>query len=177
MRRWSRGEFCLAVTGMLLVAATLIAYRASKPAYFALDPITFVLQRDQRLFHRQGYIGYRWFAIVTNTWQPFPSGDADEVPSTPKPRSHSVSFSGLQVVRNRFVTGVNANNVYGSFVEISIYWPLAVGTSLAAIPIGRRIWRRPTTPGHCPTCGYDLRATPDCCPECGTAPPVASRTK
>jgi hypothetical protein len=49
------------------------------------------------------------------------------------------------------------------------YWPLAVMS--AVLPILAMLLRRRRYPiGLCRRCGYDLRATPEQCPECGTVP-------
>ena len=58
-------------------------------------------------------------------------------------------------------------------------WAVLVALSLLIFPLGMidmvHIWRffvgrRRILRGCCPACGYDLRATPDRCPECGTFP-------
>jgi hypothetical protein len=77
-----------------------------------------------------------------------------------------------------YVSGVNG--YVGEFQALAIpYWFIVLLTAIAPVTVWRRrrrqLRRRQT--GQCPGCGYDLRATPDHCPECGwnrPSPPPAS---
>ena len=63
----------------------------------------------------------------------------------------------------------------GRTITIVSFWLIAL---LFAIPSLMRLaglfQTRRSKPGACPTCGYDLRATLDRCPECGVARGVTS---
>jgi hypothetical protein len=62
--------------------------------------------------------------------------------------------------------------INSSTLVIVPYWQVFVVA--AVLPAWRAAaWarrRRRNKPGHCSRCGYDLRATPDRCPECGAVP-------
>jgi hypothetical protein len=83
------------------------------------------------------------------------------------------SFQRVGWGRGRFGFYTSHLNYLGRHqhhVAIAIpIWPVAL---LAAVGIVwsayKRKRTRPPKPGYCPTCGYDLRATPNQCPECGT---------
>jgi hypothetical protein len=75
--------------------------------------------------------------------------------------SGATSPSGKQSIQNQT-----------TFIGVP-HWFAAAALAGAALPRLRRVWvdrRRRVGVGLCPKCGYDLRATPDRCPECGQVP-------
>lgn len=67
---------------------------------------------------------------------------------------------------NRDVTGDGERSFRGYQVVVPC-WVIWLGVTAPAAWIGGRGLRRRQAAGRCPTCGYDLRATPCRCPECG----------
>jgi hypothetical protein len=66
---------------------------------------------------------------------------------------------------------VDNNVVHSRSLQVPIWFLFAMTAVLPvlwALRLRAILARR--RPGHCPTCNYDLRATPDRCPECGTVP-------
>jgi hypothetical protein len=56
-------------------------------------------------------------------------------------------------------------------LALAMAWPAAWGLHEYR---RRRVLGRRIAAGQCVTCGYDLRATPDHCPECGRIPDTIS---
>jgi len=54
------------------------------------------------------------------------------------------------------------------FLTVPDWFGVLATAALPSLWLLRRLWSRRCRPGFCRKCGYDLRATPRICPECGT---------
>jgi hypothetical protein len=103
--------------------------------------------------HAQGSYSRRWYLY---------SLSAHDVESSNYPDEDA--WLGFEATARDWAVG-------GRFVRVErISIPLALPFTLFAIPPARAWWsrrRRRFPPGHCQACGYDLRETPERCPECG----------
>jgi hypothetical protein len=116
--------------------------------------------------------------VVTNTY----NDGWRSVRGTPTPRQWA---TGWRPGPNRFGFGFHllrtvgppqGNWRYGRrpiLIVWAPYWCLTCVFAILpglAVPLRIRRRRRLNREGRCRSCGYDLRATPDRCPECGTIP-------
>ena len=86
------------------------------------------------------------------------------------------SFKALGVRVESFNGYTEGVPFWGLVMSLPLWLPVAVAAVVPGYCVFRRLVWRPqiTNPTICQSCGYDLRATPQRCPECGTAAPAAA---
>ena len=141
MRRFF--TLCSAISMALCVATAAMWVRS----YQATDVANWDRPVSHSMYHLRRLVSYRGVVTYTHEDTGYPVGERI-APGWPPVRVYRLG--------RLYVLGIS-------------YWLLFTATLLspAAWVLA---WRRRKPSGVCRSCGYDLRATPDRCPECGAIP-------
>lgn len=150
----------LRLLGIIVLAAlpilSVVAYAVglAKGQYVHVYGRNFVRETNLNYVVEQGEIRF----MYSRGWS-----------GTPPPRGGLFNAVGINI--NRTVVTLTGDTRGDAILGIWISWWILLLASapllLAAFFVARPLWRRVGRTGHCPVCGYDLRATPQRCPECG----------
>ena|SRR5687768_17305998 len=178
----------LTALSLLLCAATIALWVRSYWRYDHVMWARFVRQSNPARGEEQGAFVHRSVEIRISRgramsewgqfwiWDPFPHPTWTHV-SDVSPPDFNVSGKSIRA-RLGFERYAIASGAVGFTFPM---WPLVL--LFAAPPLYKLVasirQRRRSRRDHgtCPTCGYDLRATPSRCPECGREPARLSRTR
>jgi len=156
----------------VLLALWIASYRRAFTYGFYADKDATGFYRDYDIVSDSGQISYTWFwqysptyptrgVFIYRSFDPEP----DRWPWWWKKNDMGFSFAGF------YYENTASPSRLGWHTIAVPYWFLIF--ILMIIPALRYWRRRARMSGLCRKCGYDLRATPARCPECGTAAETA----
>src|SRR5688572_20768633 len=90
----------------------------------------------------------------------FSDGDDQGYGSSPNP---TINWMGI------YFDWIGGWDAVGELI-VPLWVPMVMSSVLPVVWVRMSFHRRISRKGFCPSCGYDLRATPEQCPECGTHP-------
>jgi hypothetical protein len=105
--------------------------------------------------------------------QPPPLDDYRARTCGPRVKVRSLPYAKSAAVREpwgRFDVGREANTYFKrTWVGVPFWAIIGVSAPILTLAVHRHTSKSRVGAGRCVACGYDLRATPERCPECGSA--------